>query len=130
VLFIDLDRLKQVNDEGGHDAGDAVLQATARRLTATLRASDTAARLGGDEFVILLDGVADRAVAQAVAHKLELTIEQPTEFAGRHYLVGASIGVRLFPDDGDNASALLLAADQDMYSVKARHRLGRAPAAA
>jgi diguanylate cyclase (GGDEF)-like protein/PAS domain S-box-containing protein len=130
VLFIDLDRLKGVNDEGGHDAGDAVLQATARRLTATLRASDTAARLGGDEFVILLDGVADRAVAQAVAHKLELTIEQPTEFAGRHYLVGASIGVRLFPDDGDNAPALLLAADQDMYSVKARHRLGRAPAAA
>ena len=130
VLFIDLDRLKGVNDEGGHDAGDAVLQATARRLTATLRASDTAARLGGDEFVVLLDGVADRAVAQAVAHKLELAIEYPTEFAGRHYLVGASIGVRLFPEDGDSASALLHAADEEMYSVKARHRLDRAPVAA
>jgi diguanylate cyclase (GGDEF)-like protein/PAS domain S-box-containing protein len=130
VLFIDLDRLKRVNDEGGHDAGDAVLQATARRLTATLRASDTAARRGGDEFVVLLDGVADRAVAQAVADKLELAIEQPTEVAGRHYLIGARIGVRLFPEDGDTASALLHAADEEMYSAKARHRLDGAPAVA
>lgn len=130
VLFIDLDGFKRVNGEGGHDAGDAVLKATAHRLTAAIRATDTAARLGGDEFVVMLDGPADRTAARAVASKLAAAIEAPIEFAGRTYSVAARVGIKLFPEDGRSASALLRAADREMYTAKVRRQPAPARAAA
>jgi diguanylate cyclase (GGDEF)-like protein/PAS domain S-box-containing protein len=128
ILFINIDRFKQVNDRGGHDAGDAVLKETARRLTSALRVTDTAARLGADEFIVLLEAIGDYAAAQAVAGKIVAAIEQPVEFGGQRHSVGASLGIKLFPEDGNNAVLLLRAAEQEMRAAKARPQGARIPA--
>jgi diguanylate cyclase (GGDEF)-like protein/PAS domain S-box-containing protein len=118
VLFIDLDRFKVINDTMGHDVGDSVLREITRRLTDSLRASDTVARLGGDEFVVLLEELADPMYVTAVAQKLTSAIAQPVTLAGREYHVTASIGASTYPDDSADAQALLKNADIAMYRAK------------
>jgi diguanylate cyclase (GGDEF)-like protein/PAS domain S-box-containing protein len=120
ILFINIDCFRQVNDRGGPDAGDAVLKETARRLTSALRVSDTAARLDADEFIVLLEAIGDYAAAQAVARKIVAAIERPVEFGGHHHSVGASVGMKLFPEDGNNAALLLRAAEREMRAAKAQ----------
>ncbi|MFQ5418298.1 MAG: putative bifunctional diguanylate cyclase/phosphodiesterase [Myxococcota bacterium] len=118
VLFLDLDRFKGINDELGHSGGDEVLRIVARRLLSSLRASDTAARLGGDEFAVLLSGITRSADAGDVARKLARAISQPIMIDGFEARVTTSIGIAVFPSDGDDVDELLRCADLAMYHAK------------
>ncbi|GHD74625.1 sensor domain-containing diguanylate cyclase [Vogesella fluminis] len=118
VMFVDLDRFKQVNDRYGHAAGDKVLRTIADRLMALLRRSDTVARVGGDEFVLLIPQISDEHALKALAHKVEMAINRPVRDEDVLYRISASIGVALYPEDGDEPELLLSAADRKMYSDK------------
>jgi diguanylate cyclase (GGDEF)-like protein len=122
VLFIDLDRFKEVNDSLGHEFGDALLRAVAHRLKSGLRDSDTVSRLGGDEFVLLLPGVRDADEARQVADKLLEAVDRVFELDGRTVQVGASVGVALYPEDGTDADTLTRHADAAMYRAKGAGR--------
>lgn len=121
VLFLDLDRFKQINDSLGHAVGDRVLIEVARRLTECLRQIDTAARLGGDEFVLLLNQI-DGAGAEVVARRTLESLLQPIVVDGMNFSVTCSIGIAMYPDDGDGMEELLKNADSAMYSAKERGR--------
>jgi diguanylate cyclase (GGDEF)-like protein len=118
VMFVDLDRFKNINDTLGHEAGDALLNDVAARLRASLRASDTVARLGGDEFVILVPEVDDEAGLAAVAEKLLAAIARPLACAGQEFRVTASVGVAVYPADGLDEPTLMKHADIAMYQAK------------
>ncbi|MGE5471528.1 MAG: diguanylate cyclase domain-containing protein [Bacteroidota bacterium] len=118
LLFVDLDGFKAVNDAYGHEAGDCVLQETARRLQTGIRDSDLAARLAGDEFLIVLRYLASRDHAGTVAGKLLESLTSPCRFHGENLRVSASIGISLYPDDANNAEELVKVADQAMYRAK------------
>lgn len=118
VLFLDLDRFKQINDTLGHDAGDELLREVARRLGEALRRSDTVARMGGDEFVILLPQVDDEEQAATTARKVLAAIEEPFVLLGERYNVTASVGISLFPRDGADEQTMLKNADVAMYEAK------------
>jgi diguanylate cyclase (GGDEF)-like protein len=118
ILYVDLDRFKAINDQHGHHVGDAVLTEVAKRLTSSIRDSDSVARLGGDEFVVLLDGVQGREDFLATAHKIEDALNMDTNFFGLDLEIAASMGHALFPDDGADEDTLIRAADAAMYRVK------------
>lgn len=118
LLFLDLDRFKEINDTHGHHVGDAVLTEVARRLSRSVRESDSIARLGGDEFVVLLDNVSGRDDCLAAAVNIERMLAEDSSFYGLAVDINASIGQALFPDDGDNEDALIRAADAAMYRIK------------
>ena len=118
VLFLDLDRFKEINDTYGHHVGDAVLTEVARRLSRSVRESDSIARLGGDEFVVLLDTVGGREDCLAAAINIERTLAEGSSFYGLTVDISASIGQALFPDDGEDEDALIRAADAAMYRIK------------
>jgi diguanylate cyclase (GGDEF)-like protein len=118
LLFIDLDKFKEVNDTHGHHVGDAVLTEVARRLTRSVRDSDSIARLGGDEFVVLLDNVHGRDDCLAAAVNIERTLAEDSSFYGLSVDISASIGQALFPDDGADEDTLIRAADAAMYRIK------------
>lgn len=127
VLFLDLDRFKDVNDSLGHPVGDRLLQAVAQRLGECLRKGDTAARWGGDEFVVLLRdlGGDQRAVAQrasVVAEKIQQTLSEAFTSDGHEVLVTPSTGIALYPWDADNGTDLIKYADTAMYQAKAQGR--------
>jgi diguanylate cyclase (GGDEF)-like protein len=124
LLFVDLDRFKAVNDSMGHAAGDALLREAARRLESVVRESDTAARLGGDEFAVILDDAASAAGAESVARKVLESMARPFRLDGCEAHITASIGIALYPDDGEDAEALLGHADAAMYAVKDSGRNG------
>lgn len=119
VLFLDLDRFKQINDTLGHEAGDELLEEVAARLQGCLRESDTVARLGGDEFVILLT---DGAQAHAVADKVLAEIARPFTLLGQEFRVTSSIGISLYPSDGEDEQTLTKNADIAMYQAKGEGR--------
>ncbi|MFP5340622.1 MAG: EAL domain-containing protein, partial [Gammaproteobacteria bacterium] len=119
VLFIDLDRFKNINDTFGHEAGDTLLQETGRRLKGCVRNSDTVARLGGDEFVVLLDELREAAEAGVVANKILSSIIRPFQMFGQEFRVTASIGVSAYPGDGQDEQSLMKNADIAMYQAKA-----------
>ncbi len=118
VYLVDLDGFKAVNDRLGHDAGDALLVAVARRLESLVRASDTVARLGGDEFVVVATRLPGDAEAQALGRKLLAGFAQPFEVAGQACRVGLTAGYALAPLDGSDALSLLKRADAAMYAGK------------
>ncbi|AVI63169.1 diguanylate cyclase [Halomonas sp. GFAJ-1] len=118
LLFLDLDRFKLINDSLGHEAGDHLLQETAKRLTSAVRASDVVARLGGDEFVIIMHKVDSQACVKPVAEKILDSIREPFSLAGHEYHVSVSIGVSLFPVDGLDEQTLIKNADVAMYKAK------------
>jgi diguanylate cyclase (GGDEF)-like protein len=122
LLLLDLDRFKEVNDTLGHDAGDRLLQEIARRLEAELRTCDAVARLGGDEFAILL-GDADAITAPRVVVRLIELLEAPMQLDGHDVAVGASIGIALYPEHGQDVPTLMRRADTAMYVAK-RSRSG------
>ncbi|WP_101926488.1 MULTISPECIES: sensor domain-containing diguanylate cyclase [Luteimonas] len=124
LLYIDLDGFKTANDLGGHEAGDRLLQDVATRLTEALRHGDMAARVGGDEFVVLLPGCRDTGAAGHVADALRARLRQVDRVADRPFQLDASVGIACFPDDGDDAAALLAHADRAMYAVKRREAVG------
>ena len=118
VLFIDLDRFKNVNDSLGHAVGDELLRAVAGRFNAVLREQDTVARLGGDEFLIILEDPDGPAAAEHVARKVLEALEAPFRLDHHEIFIGASIGICLYPDDGQEASTLVQNADTAMYRAK------------
>ena len=122
VLFIDLDRFKHINDSLGHPIGDLLLKAIAERLRDQLRDVDTVARLGGDEFIILLPGLHQESDAEHVARKLLNAFTAPFQADGHEFCVSASVGIALFPKDGDDAPTLVKNADAAMYRAKSRGR--------
>jgi diguanylate cyclase (GGDEF)-like protein/PAS domain S-box-containing protein len=124
VLFLDLDYFKNVNDALGHAAGDRLLVAVADRLRAAVRKTNTVARMSGNEFTILLTDLDDTEVARALAKKLVASIAQPFGLAEHKFETGVSIGISLYPDDGDNAETLLARADAAMYRAKTQGRGG------
>jgi len=119
VMFVDLDRFKQINDQHGHAAGDRTLVAVAKRLSLALRSGDMAARLGGDEFIVLISDVRSPAVIGDIASRIQIVMAEELEFGDRHLAVGASIGVSEYPADGASAEELLVKADAAMYAAKA-----------
>jgi len=120
VLFLDLDRFKQINDTLGHGVGDRILQQVARRLEGCIRESDTAARRGGDEFTVILDGVRRGQDAGRVARKILLRLAKPFEVDGYELFLTGSIGISLFPADGGDVDELVKHADIAMYRAKSR----------
>ena len=122
LLFIDINHFKMINDEFGHDIGDAVLQELARRLSAAVRVEDLVARFAGDEFLVLLDSIDRREDAERVCATLEEVLRQPLErLTGSTSLVpalGAAIGVAVYPEDGQDVETLVRHADQHMYTRK------------
>ncbi len=124
VLFVDLDRFKNINDSHGHEAGDKVLREAARRLTASVREVDVVARLGGDEFVILAEDIAESTLLANIAQKLIEQIALPFDIDDDHFHLTASVGISTYPGDGENLYALIKNADIAMYRVKELGRNG------
>gem|GEM_PF-1505073 len=119
ILFVDLDKFKPINDELGHEAGDAVLKTVAERMLTCVRLSDTVARFGGDEFVAILENLDHADSAAVVAQKILSRLLKPIPVPdGKQASVGASIGISIFPEDGKTLDELAHAADQAMYAVK------------
>ncbi|MBT9528446.1 MAG: EAL domain-containing protein [Rhizobacter sp.] len=118
VMFIDLDRFKFINDTLGHEAGDTLLKEITARFRQTLRASDVIARLGGDEFVVLVQEVNDREHASAVARKMLSAAIKPMVLVGQECRVTASIGIAMYPSDGEDEQTLMKNADSAMYFAK------------
>ncbi|MGV8943548.1 EAL domain-containing protein [Thermomonas sp.] len=122
VLYMDLDRFKQVNDTMGHSSGDALLCQAARRLEACIRKSDTLARLGGDEFVVLITELHDAQDAMRVATKLIDALRIPFQIEGHELFVSVSLGISIYPGDGLTGETLMANADAAMYRAKEKGR--------
>ncbi len=120
LMFIDLDGFKQINDQHGHDAGDDLLSVLAGRMTEQLRGTDTCSRIGGDEFVVMLETVPSPESATLVADKILSCLGMPVQRGQLSLQVSASIGIALYPHDGNSADALMTRADDAMYQAKAR----------
>ena len=118
LLFLDLDKFKQVNDSYGHEAGDELLRQVAARLTAAVRVADVVARLGGDEFVVLIEGKAAATNAARVARKIEQACGMLFDIGGQRIRSATSIGIAIYPQDGTDAQALMKNADLAMYHAK------------
>lgn len=118
VGFLDIDGMKRVNDTLGHAAGDELLVAVARRLSASVRSADTVARLGGDEFVVVLNGVGHAANGEAVMHALHGALTMPYHVAGASVRIGVSAGLAFCPEHGVTPAQLLARADRAMYGAK------------
>ncbi len=118
VLWIDLDRFKQINDQYGHAVGDITLQRSAQRLSGRLRTSDTLARMGGDEFMVILEGTSSRMASEAIAASLLEVLSAPMQIDELELSITASIGISLYPEDGQTGDTLSQHADQAMYAAK------------
>jgi len=123
LLFLDLDRFKDVNDSLGHAAGDRILRAAARRLQQTLSAEHTVARLGGDEFTVVLEDLESAAQAERTAREIIMAFEAPLEIDGHQEIaISPSIGISLYPEHGQVPTELIKRADTAMYQAKAAGR--------
>jgi diguanylate cyclase (GGDEF)-like protein/PAS domain S-box-containing protein len=124
IMFIDLDGFKNVNDSFGHETGDRILKMTAERLLETVRKADTVARIGGDEFLVIQTEVNDKAAAALVAGKIVQQLSAPFDLDGNEIKIGASIGIAMYPADGDNSRELIKKADDAMYRTKSHGKMG------
>lgn len=122
LLFMDLDGFKVVNDTLGHAVGDLLLKGVADRISSCLRETDTFGRLGGDEFIILLEAPTSGEAAAQVAEKIMAALESPINLDGQEVHISTSVGIALFPKDGEDSSVLMKNADTAMYQAKARGR--------
>lgn len=118
VIFIDLDNLKRINDLEGHAAGDEAIKTAASRLLSAVRASDTVARIGGDEFVVVLSHIDSAEGAQLVAEKIRALILEPLRIDGKMLITGASIGIAIYPEHGQDETTLSSNPDKAMYYAK------------
>lgn len=120
LMYMDLDKFKEANDTYGHAAGDHLLKEAAGRITDCVRETDTVVRFGGDEFVVLLDTVENRKGALGVAEKIRLSLSEPYEWQEHEIELSVSIGIALFPEQGEQITQLIAAADEAMYKAKKR----------
>lgn len=118
VMFLDLDGFKEVNDSLGHNAGDEVIREVASRLSSAMRETDTIARFGGDEFTILLSNIDERKGIETAAQKIIEAVAKPIHIENSDAMVTTSIGISLFPQDGDDIDTLIRQADMAMYAAK------------
>ncbi len=118
ILYLDLDGFKQINDTLGHDAGDILLQEAATRITACVRESDTVARMGGDEFTVIINNVRTQNSQDSVAKKIVEAIASPFLINGKNCSVSASIGISVYPGNGETPDQLVKIADATMYLAK------------
>jgi diguanylate cyclase (GGDEF)-like protein len=118
VFFLDLDNFKEINDTLGHAIGDEVLQQVARRLESVVRESDTVSRHGGDEFLVLLAEVRDESGAAAIAAKIGAALAEPCQAGGHALALSASLGIAIYPEDGEDPASLISHADAAMYRAK------------
>ena len=118
VMFLDLDGFKKVNDSLGHEFGDLVLKVIADRIKVEIRETDTVARIGGDEFIIILSSLPELGIVERIATSLIAEISRPIQIEQNSATVGASIGIALYPENGDSAQELMRSADRAMYQVK------------
>lgn len=123
LVLVDLDRFKPVNDTHGHAVGDELLKSVARRLKAAVRETDVVGRIGGDEFLVLLCGPVGREAAQQVAEKIYNQIAQPVQLGDLHLELTCSVGLAMYPEDGEDEHSLKKAADDAMYASKRAGRL-------
>ena len=123
LLYVDLDRFKEVNDNHGHSVGDMLLQAVASRLKGCVRETDTVARIGGDEFVVLLHTIHAAEDADKVAKKIRQVLAQPLRLDGHSLTIRTSIGVALYPEHGTEEKQLFRHADEAMYTAKRQYHL-------
>jgi diguanylate cyclase (GGDEF)-like protein len=122
VMYLDIDRFKLINDTLGHHIGDQVLKGVAGRIEGCVRRSDTVARMGGDEFVIVIAGITDLEGVTEVARKIIDRMKQPLRLSEREVPVSTSIGVALYPRDGEDGETLLKHADLALYDAKQQGR--------
>ncbi|HKJ95268.1 MAG TPA: diguanylate cyclase [Gammaproteobacteria bacterium] len=122
VLYLDLNGFKRINDTYGHEVGDLLLTEVAKRIAGCLRESDTVARMGGDEFTVLLTGIHGSACARLVADKVHVAIGLPYELGGETFSLSASIGMAVYPEQGDDRVSLFRHADDSMYQAKGMRR--------
>lgn len=122
VVCMDLDAFKLVNDTCGHDTGDRLLKAISRRLSHSLRTSDTVARFGGDEFAFIIEDISDTQSTRLVIQKIQDTFQKPFLINGHSFQVTSSMGVSLYPQDGEDSKSLFMKADQAMYLAKENGR--------
>lgn len=120
VLFLDIDQFKEINDTRGHAVGDEVLQLVARRLESVVRDSDTVSRYGGDEFLVLLSDISQASDAAAIAAKMLAAVAEPSRVGNDVLRLSASLGIAVYPQDGEDAPTLIRRADQAMYRSKSR----------
>jgi diguanylate cyclase (GGDEF)-like protein len=121
-MFVDVDKFKSVNDSLGHDAGDMLLKTIAARMRGSVRETDTVARLSGDEFIVLLDGCKDASDIFIAIKKLVAAFQEPFLLGNESFKITMSIGVSVYPNDGETASKLLKNADIAMYKAKSKGR--------
>ncbi|MDF5512460.1 diguanylate cyclase, partial [Vibrio parahaemolyticus] len=124
VMFIDLDHFKQINDSMGHFVGDEILKLSAQRLYQVARKTDLLARIGGDEFLLVIPDLPDNDTAKRVASSVLSAFNDPFVWNNHEFFVSRSVGMSVFPDDGDNAEQLLACADMAMYRAKQDGRDG------
>ncbi len=122
LMFIDLDRFKEINDSFGHPTGDKLLKKVAERLKDEIREGDTIARLGGDEFTVILDELEHPETASKIAEKLLQSLEEPIVDQEQNFFLSASIGISIYPQDGKDANTLIRNADSAMYKAKEQGR--------
>lgn len=118
LLFIDLDRFKSINDSLGHQVGDKLLYEVSRRISHAMRESDVVARLGGDEFLVMMDKISSPDDAEQIARKIIHTLQAEFNIDGKEIFISASIGISIFPNDGNDVDSTIKAADMAMYQVK------------
>jgi diguanylate cyclase (GGDEF)-like protein len=124
VMFIDLDNFKPINDSMGHAIGDQILKRVAGRLSSCMRETDTVARFGGDEFVVLMTDLKNSKAPPQMAQKLKVVLAEPINLDNNEYVLGASIGIALYPEHGNTPDELIALADEAMYEAKKKTKNG------
>ncbi|MGZ4106746.1 MAG: putative bifunctional diguanylate cyclase/phosphodiesterase [Tumebacillaceae bacterium] len=120
VMFLDVDRFKNINDTLGHSVGDKLLQAVAERLGGCIRPQDTVSRIGGDEFTVILPNIQDMREVEQIAQQIITTLAKPYELEQTEFFITASAGLSVYPDDGNDGETLIKNADTAMYTAKER----------
>ncbi|UQZ83009.1 Cyclic di-GMP phosphodiesterase Gmr [Paenibacillus konkukensis] len=124
IMFLDLDRFKNINDSLGHEAGDLILIEAAQRISQCIRSNDMVARLGGDEFIVLLTNISSSEEVESISRRIQTSLQEPIGFSGKSFHISCSMGIAIFPVDGREPKELMKRADMALYAVKDSGRNG------